>query len=64
LARGTLESQRDKSRDRNARRVGWQVDRVTDQEIADDFRSAIDDLVDLHRLRTDEVNRRNSHRTA
>lgn len=61
---GRFESQRDKSRDRNARRVGWQVDRITDQEIADDFRSAIDDLVDLHRLRTDEVNRRNSHRIA
>ncbi len=52
---GRVEAQRDKSRDRRARRVGWQIDRVTDQELAADFAGAIDELVALHRIRTDEV---------
>ena len=30
---GRFDAQRDKSRDRNARRIGWQVDRVTDLEL-------------------------------
>lgn len=51
---GRYDAQRDKGRDRGARRVGWQVDRVTDLELADDFNAAIDDLVDLHALRSAE----------
>ena len=38
----------------NARRIGWQVDRVTDRELADGFDAAIDELVDLWRLRRRE----------
>jgi very-short-patch-repair endonuclease len=48
---GRSDAQRDKARDRLARRVGWQVDRVTDQELADDFRTAIDDLADCYLTR-------------
>lgn len=51
---GRFDAQRDKGRDRNARRIGWQVDRVTDRELADDFGAAIDELVDLWRLRRRE----------
>jgi len=56
---GRYDAQRDKARDRGARRVGWQVDRVTDLELAHDFDAAIDDLVDLHALRRAEFD---SHR--
>jgi very-short-patch-repair endonuclease len=48
---GRFDAQRDKGRDRNARRVGWQVDRVTDQECADNFAAVIAELADLHRIR-------------
>lgn len=51
---GRFDAQRDKGRDRGARRIGWQVDRVTDRELADDFRAAIDDLVELWQLRRRE----------
>jgi hypothetical protein len=52
---GRLDSQRDKGRDRNARRVGWQIDRVTFQELSDDFDRAIDELVELYQMRCREV---------
>jgi very-short-patch-repair endonuclease len=52
---GRFDAQRDKGRDRGARRLGWQVDRVTDLELAEDFDRAIDDLVELYRLRSTEV---------
>jgi len=52
---GRFDAQRDKGRDRGARRIGWQVDRVTDQELTDDFAGTIAELVDLHRLRTAEI---------
>lgn len=52
---GRFDAQRDKGRDRGARRLGWQVDRVTDQELATDFEGTIWDLVELHRLRCAEV---------
>lgn len=48
---GRFEAQRDKGRDRNARRIGWQVDRVTDQELAADFDGAVGELVELYHLR-------------
>ena len=52
---GRLDAQRDKGRDRNARRIKWQIDRVTDQELADDFDGVIAELVELHRLRSHEI---------
>jgi very-short-patch-repair endonuclease len=52
---GRFDTQRDKARDRGARRLGWQVERVTDQELADDFARAISELVELHRLRRIEL---------
>ncbi len=52
---GRLDAQRDKSRDRRARAIGWQVDRVTDQELATDFTGTIAEVVDLYRLRRREV---------
>lgn len=48
---GRLDAQRDKGRDRQLRRVGWQVDRVTDVELAERFSATIDELVDLVSLR-------------
>ena len=48
---GRFDSQRDKGRDRKLRRVGWQVDSVTDQELRDDFDGALRELVDLVALR-------------
>jgi hypothetical protein len=62
---GRFEAQRDKARDRGARRIGWQVDRVTDQELDENFRGAIDELVDLWSQRCQEVrNSRSPRRTA
>ena len=52
---GRLDSQRDKGRDRNARRIGWQIDRVTDQELSDDFVRAIAELAELYQLRCREI---------
>ena len=52
---GRSDAQRDKGRDRGARRLGWQVDRVTDLELAEDFDGAIHELVELHRLRCMEI---------
>jgi len=48
---GRHEAQADKVRDRGLRRIGWQVDRVTDYELDDDFKATIDELVDIHRHR-------------
>lgn len=48
---GRLDSQRDKGRDRNLRRIGWQVDRVTDVEIRDAFEATIAEIVELIDLR-------------
>ncbi len=52
---GRFDTQRDKGRDRNARRLGWQVDRVTDQELREAFDTTIDELVELHALRRHQV---------
>jgi hypothetical protein len=48
---GRLDAQYDKHRDRAARLVGWQVERVTDQELAENFDAVIDQLVALHHQR-------------
>ena len=51
---GRLKAQQDKGRDRALRLLDWQVDRVTDRELADDFSGAIHQLVQLqaHRRST------------
>lgn len=61
---GRLDAQRDKTRDRNARRIDWQVERVTDHELDEDFDGTIDELVELYRLRCEEIERRGRPRTA
>ena len=48
---GRLDAQYDKTRDRRARLVGWQVERVTDRELAENFDAVIDQLVALFRRR-------------
>lgn len=48
---GRLDAQRDKARDRAARLIDWQVERVTDQELTDDFTGVIDELVRLYEQR-------------
>ena len=45
---GRQETQEDKVRDRALRRLDWQVDRVTDQELDDDFAGTIGELVEIH----------------
>jgi hypothetical protein len=45
---GRLDAQYDKRRDRSARLIGWQVERVTDQELSEDFEGVIDQLVALY----------------
>jgi very-short-patch-repair endonuclease len=49
---GRFEAQADKARDRGARRIGWQIDRITDQECREHFDRSIRELVDLYRQRT------------
>jgi very-short-patch-repair endonuclease len=44
---GRSDAQRDKGRDRQLRRIGWQVDRVTDQELREAFDATIDEVVEL-----------------
>ena len=48
---GRLDAQRDKTRDREARLLGWQIERVTDQELTEDFDATIDQLVRLYHQR-------------
>ena len=52
---GRQEAQQDKARDRAARLIGWQVDRVTDQELDDDFDATIDEVVTIYRHRRETV---------
>ena len=49
---GRRKAQDDKIRDRNARRLGWQVDRVTDHEWAADPVTVVKELCDLHQRAT------------
>jgi very-short-patch-repair endonuclease len=49
---GRFDAQRDKARDRQARRIGWQVERVTDQELRESFDTCIDELAELFHLRS------------
>lgn len=48
---GRLDAQYDKRRDRAARLVGWQIERVTDLELAEGFAAVVEQLVALHRQR-------------
>lgn len=48
---GRADAQRDKGRDRGLRRIGWQVERVTDHELRDDFDGTIREIAELYRLR-------------
>lgn len=52
---GRFDAQRDKGRDRQLRRLRWQVDRVTDQELRDDFAGTINELVELIHIRRSEL---------
>lgn len=45
---GRIAAQRDKVRDRQARRVHWQLDRVTDQEIDHDLPGLVRELLTIH----------------
>lgn len=48
---GRLDAQRDKGRDRALRRIHWQVDRITDVEIREQFDAVIAEVVELIELR-------------
>jgi very-short-patch-repair endonuclease len=48
---GRIDAQDDKARDRALRRIGWQVDRVTDEDVRLRFEATIDELVELVELR-------------
>ncbi len=52
---GRLDAQSDKARDRRARALGWQIDRVTDVELAKNFDAVITELLALHALRHAEL---------
>jgi len=52
---GRLDAQYDKTRDRQARLIGWQIERVTDQELRENFNAVIDQLVALRRQRATTV---------
>lgn len=48
---GRFDAQYDKGRDRKLRKIDWQVERITDAELRDDFRGTIADVVEMYRLR-------------
>ena len=52
---GRHDAQADKGRDRSLRRVGWEVDRVTDVDLAESFARTILELVDLINLRRTSI---------
>jgi len=52
---GRADAQRDKGRDRGLRRVGWQVERVTDRELAEHFDAVIRDVAELYWLRRQDA---------
>lgn len=52
---GRLDAQRDKARDRQLRRLRWQVDRVTDHDVSTRFEATIAELVELVALRRREL---------
>ena len=52
---GRVAAQRDKARDRGLRRLGWQVERVTDADLREDFAGTVRELVALYHLRRREL---------
>ena len=48
---GRCDAQRDKARDRQSRKIGWFVERVTDRALRDDFRGEIAEVVESYHLR-------------
>lgn len=52
---GRIDAQRDKARDRALRRVGWQVDRVTDIELDKAFDATVRELIGLIEHRRHEI---------
>jgi len=52
---GRLDAQNDKVRDRQTRRVGWQVDRVTDADTRDHLAETVTELLSLIALRARDL---------
>jgi len=52
---GRADAQRDKGRDRGLRRLGWQVDRITDRELTEHFDSTVREITELYWLRHQDV---------
>lgn len=52
---GRADAQRDKGRDRGLRRVGWQVERVTDHELSRRFDETIREIAELYWIRRREL---------
>jgi very-short-patch-repair endonuclease len=48
---GRADAQRDKGRDRGLRGLGWEVERVTDQELRERCDDTIREVAELYRLR-------------
>lgn len=49
---GRFDAQYDKGRDRKLRKIRWQVERITDAELRDDFSGTVAEVVEMYRLRT------------
>lgn len=45
---GRIDAQRDKRNDRQARMIGWHVDRVTDDDVEHRLRDVVDELMVIH----------------
>ncbi len=52
---GRFDAQYDKGRDRKLRKIGWQVERITDAELRDDFNGTIADIAEMHHLRARRI---------
>lgn len=48
---GRFDAQYDKGRDRKLRKVRWQVERITDAELRDDFTGTIAEVAEMYQLR-------------
>jgi very-short-patch-repair endonuclease len=48
---GRFDAQYDKGRDRLLRKIGWQVERITDQEVREDLTGTIAGVVEMYLLR-------------
>lgn len=52
---GRFDAQYDKGRDRKLRKVRWQVERITDAELRDDFSATIAEVAELYQLRARSI---------